>query len=112
MVRRLRAGGERIRTFSSAMPRHPPAAWPASFGGDWRRLEPPQELYRFYRGRHRSDDTAASRVARPQLRASFETNGLSRADLQVRIHSPPPASLLRTRFPGFGAALTPTIPAP
>src|SRR5215472_8527970 len=26
---------------------HPPAAWPASFGGDWRRLEPPQEAYRF-----------------------------------------------------------------
>src|SRR5262249_9178569 len=28
-------------------PRHPPAARPASFGGDWWRLEPPQELDRF-----------------------------------------------------------------
>src|SRR5262249_33952416 len=62
-----------IASFSSAMPRHPPAAWPASFGGDRRRLEPPQELYRF---------TAADAVRmisprrgwlRPQLRASFET---------------------------------------
>src|SRR5262249_34857397 len=26
-----------IASFSPAMPRHPPAAWPASFGGDWRR---------------------------------------------------------------------------
>src|ERR1700751_3787298 len=70
---RLRAGGEWIRTFSSAMPRHTPAAWPTSFGGDWRRLEPLQEALSGYRGRRCSDDTAASRVARPQLRASLET---------------------------------------
>ena len=49
-----------------------PKALAPSFGGEWRRRQPPQELDRFAEADDCSDDTAAPRIARPQLRRSPE----------------------------------------
>src|SRR5262249_59003734 len=43
------------------------------FGGEWRLLGPPKQLYRFAEADDRSDDSAAPTVDRPQPDPSLET---------------------------------------
>jgi len=59
---RLFAGGESIRTFSSAMPRHRQQR--GRLQGEWRLLEPPKQLYRFAEADDRSGDSPAPTVDR------------------------------------------------
>src|SRR6516165_5320038 len=61
---RLFAGGESIRNFSSAMPRHRQQR--GRLQGEWRLLEPPKQLYRFAEADDRSGDSPAPTVDRPQ----------------------------------------------
>src|SRR5215469_3565033 len=76
-------------TLGSAIPRHPPPppiASAPSFGGEWRLLEPPQQLYRFAEADKCSDDTSRRRSIGP-TRTKPRNSRLSRAELKVRIHS-------------------------
>ena len=69
---RKAAGGEWIRTFSSAMP--PPTAWAPSFG-DERPLIRRNSSIGFAEAHDCLDDTAAPTVNRPQLGRSLQTAG-------------------------------------
>ena len=79
----------------------PPGA--PSFGGEWRLLEPPQQLYRFPeaddspRMIRRADDRSTPTRTKPRNRC------LSRAELKVRIHSPPAESRANHLFLSGGA---------
>jgi hypothetical protein len=68
---RLAAGGEWIRNFSSAMPRHRQQRGRLHFGGEWRLLGPPLDNYRYAEAGNCSDDRCAA--DRSQLGRTHET---------------------------------------
>src|SRR5215471_19118747 len=62
-----------------------------SFGGEWRLLEAPQQLDWFAEADKCSDDTPRRRSIGPNSDEALKAP-LSRAELTVRIHSPPEVS--------------------
>jgi hypothetical protein len=94
----LSAGGEWIRKFSSAMPRHRHQRGRLHSNGEWWLLETSQQLYWFAEADDCSDDTAAPRVDRPQLGRSLETAAYLARNRKFESTplSPPALRLLRT----------------
>jgi len=74
----------------------PPTAWAPSLGGEWAPRAAENRSIGFAEADDCRDDTVAPTVDRPQTRTKPRNRYLSRAELKVRIHSPPAKSLLRT----------------
>jgi hypothetical protein len=71
----------------------PPTAWAPSFGGEWAPRAAENRSIGFAEADDCRDDTAAPTVDRPQTQTKPRNRYLSRAELKVRIHSPPAGSL-------------------
>ena len=81
--------------------------------GQWRLLEPPKQLYRFAEADDRSGDSPRRLSIDPNPTEASK-RCVSGAELKFRIHSPPPASPVRTSPPrapvSFRPAATPEEP--
>jgi hypothetical protein len=97
-VCRLSAGGERIRTFGSAMRSHRRqpghAVTTPDPGGEWRLLGPPPDTSIGTPRPATADERCAGRSV--PTRTNLRNRCLSNAEPMVRIHLPPAKSQLRT----------------
>ena len=82
------AGGRPVMGVPTAIDA-PPTAWAPSFGGEWAPRAAENRSIGFAEADDCRDDTAAPTVDRPQTRTKPRNRYLSRAELKVRIHSPP-----------------------